>query len=179
MPVKIRLQRKGRKKRPFYHIVIADSRSPRDGRFIERIGVYNPMTSPATIEIDRDSAFDWLQKGAQPTNTVRAILRFKGVLYRKHLQRGVDKGAMTQEEADVKYQAWIDQKEGTIASRVEATAKAKADLQAKISGVAAPKAKPVEEVVEEVAEAVAEVAEEATEAVAEATESSEEPKEEA
>ncbi len=174
MPVKIRLQRKGRKKRPFYHIVIADSRSPRDGRFIQRVGTYNPMTSPATIEIDRDAAFEWLQKGAQPTNTVRAILRFKGVLYRKHLQRGVDKGALTLEQAEEKYLAWIDQKEGTISTRVAATAKAKADLHAKISGVAAPKAKPVvEEVVAEAAETAVTEATENTEEAADNTASEE------
>lgn len=121
MPVKIRLQRHGRKQAPFYHIVIADSRSPRDGRFIERIGSYNPMTKPATIEIDRDKAFQWLNNGAQPTDTVRAILRFKGVLFRKHLQRGVVKGAMTQEVADVKYTEWIESKESKIADRVAKT----------------------------------------------------------
>ncbi|MDH3651908.1 MAG: 30S ribosomal protein S16, partial [Saprospiraceae bacterium] len=85
MPVKIRLQRRGRKKRPFYHIIIADSRAPRDGRFIESIGTYDPMTRPATINLDREKAYDWLMKGAQPTETMRAILRFKGVLYKKHL----------------------------------------------------------------------------------------------
>lgn len=91
MAVKIRLQRKGRKKAPFYHIVIADSRSPRDGRFIEKIGIYNPITKPATIDLDRDKAFEWLMKGAEPTDTINAILRYKGVLYRKHLARGVKK----------------------------------------------------------------------------------------
>ena len=90
MAVKIRLQRKGRRKRPFYHIVVADARAPRDGRFIEKLGTYNPMTSPATIDLDRDAAFEWLMKGAQPTDTARAILRFKGVLYKKHLDRGVN-----------------------------------------------------------------------------------------
>ena len=103
MAVKIRLQRKGRKKAPFYHIVIADSRSPRDGRFIEKIGIYNPITKPATVEIDRDKAFEWLMKGAQPTDTLNAILRYKGVLYRKHLSRGVSKGALTQEKACLLY----------------------------------------------------------------------------
>ena len=104
MPVKIRLQRRGRKKSPFYHIVVADARAPRDGRFIEKLGTYNPMTKPATIELNRDSAYEWLMKGAQPTDTARAILRFKGVLYRKHLERGVKKGALTQEQAMEKYQ---------------------------------------------------------------------------
>ena len=138
MAVKIRLQRKGRKKRPFYHIVVADARAPRDGRFIEKLGVYNPMTSPATIDLDRDKAYDWLTKGAQPTDTVRAILRFKGVLYKKHLMRGVKKGALTVEQADVKYKEWIDDKESKITVRMEQTAsERKAKLEA-ISGVPAP-----------------------------------------
>ena len=89
MSVKIRLARRGRTKKPYYHIVIADARAPRDGKFIEQIGYYNPMTVPASIDLDRDKAYDWLMKGAQPTNTVRAILKFKGVYYRKHLMRGV------------------------------------------------------------------------------------------
>ena len=117
MPVKIRLQRRGRKKKPFYHIVIADARAPRDGKFIEKLGIYNPMTKPATIDIDRDRAYEWLTKGAQPTDTVRAILRFKGVMYRKHLMRGVSKGALTQEQADAKWQAFIDDKESKVAAR--------------------------------------------------------------
>jgi len=114
MPVKIRLTRQGRKKRPYYHIVIADARAPRDGKFIERIGMYNPMTKPATIEIDRAKAFEWLEKGAQPTNTARAILRFTGVMYMKHLQRGVSKGAHTQEQADAKLESWLAEKQTKI-----------------------------------------------------------------
>jgi len=150
MSVKIRLQRRGRKKLPLYHIVIADSRSPRDGRFIENIGSYNPLTKPAQIEIDRDKAFDWLMKGAEPTDTVRAILKFKGVMYRKHLNRGVAKGAMTQEEADTKYQAWIDEKESKIASRRQETRDAKSEFHTKRSGAAKPiKAKASEVVAEE------------------------------
>jgi small subunit ribosomal protein S16 len=120
MPVKIRLQRKGRKQRPFYHIVVADARAPRDGKFISKLGTYNPMTKPATIEIDHEEAYQWLMKGAQPTDTVRAILRFKGVMYRKHLMRGVAKEALTQEEADKKWQEWIDSKEAKVAERREA-----------------------------------------------------------
>ncbi|HMU03058.1 MAG TPA: 30S ribosomal protein S16 [Saprospiraceae bacterium] len=127
MAVKIRLSRKGRAKAPFYHIVIADARAPRDGKFIEKIGTYNPMTKPATIEIDRNAAYDWLTKGAQPTDTVKAILRFKGVYYKKHLMRGVKKGAMTVEQADTLWQQWIDAKEGKISSRRAQTA---ADLEA-------------------------------------------------
>ena len=138
MPVKIRLQRKGRRKRPFYHIVIADARAPRDGKFIEKIGTYNPMTVPATIELDRDQAYDWLMKGAQPTDTVRAILRFKGVLYRKHLQRGVAKGALTQEAADQKFEEWITEKEGTTAERRAAQEKREAEFRAKVSGTPPP-----------------------------------------
>ncbi|MEL6866120.1 MAG: 30S ribosomal protein S16 [Bacteroidota bacterium] len=134
MPVKIRLQRRGRKKRPFYHIVVADGRAPRDGRFIEKIGTYNPMTKPATIDLNRDKAFDWLMKGAQPTDTARAILRFKGVLYKKHLMRGVKKGALTVEEAEVKYQEWIDKKEAKVeARRVQAMEERKA-FHAAVSG---------------------------------------------
>jgi small subunit ribosomal protein S16 len=136
MAVKIRLQRKGRKKAPFYHIVIADARAPRDGRFIEKIGIYNPITKPATIEIDRDKAYEWLMKGAQPTDTIRAIMRYKGVLYRKHLSRGVQKGALTQEKADQMYQDWIVAKEGTISQKVEARKQEVADIHKKIIGEA-------------------------------------------
>ncbi len=146
MPVKIRLQRKGRKKRPFYHIVIADARSPRDGKFIEKIGTYNPMTKPATIDLDREKAYDWMSKGAQPTETVRSILRFKGVLYKKHLQRGVKKGAMTQEAADAKLQEWIDAKEARVEKRRIEANNEKLAFHAKVNGEAPPKKEtPVEE----------------------------------
>ena len=138
MAVKIRLQRKGKKRKPFYHIVIADARSPRDGRFIEKIGTYNPMTVPATIELDRDKAFEWIGNGAQPTDTVRAILRFKGLGYRKHLQRGVKKGALTQEKADELYQAWIEAKEEKIAKRREKALAEKAAWNAKVAGLDLP-----------------------------------------
>lgn len=133
--VKIRLQRRGRRKKPFYHIVIADSRSPRDGRFIEKVGTYNPMTKPATIDLDADQAFDWLVKGAQPTDTVRAILRVKGVMYRKHLHRGVLKGALTQEQADKMLADWVSKKEAKFADRFEETAKEKEDHRRKVAGV--------------------------------------------
>jgi len=145
MPVKIRLARRGRKKSPFYHIVVADARAPRDGKFIEKIGTYNPMTKPATIELDRDAAFDWINKGAQPTDTARAILRFKGVLYRKHLNRGVKKGAMTQEAADAKYLEYIGAKDSKVAARFEKTAQEKAAWVAKVAGVAPVIAPPVVE----------------------------------
>lgn len=168
MPVKIRLQRKGRRKRPFYHIVIADSRAPRDGKFIEKIGTYNPMTVPATIELDRAAAYDWLMKGAQPTDTVRAILRFKGVLYRKHLMRGVAKGALTQEEADAKFEAWIADKEGKINDRRAAEEKKQADFRAAVSGTPPPPPTPEPE-----PEAEATTTEEAGEEAAEASPTSE------
>jgi small subunit ribosomal protein S16 len=119
MAVKIRLARRGRAKRPFYHIVVADARAPRAGRFIEKIGIYNPLTAPATIEVDRDKAFEWLMKGAIPTETVKSILRFKGVLYKKHLQKGVKKGALTQEQADAKYKEFIMQKDAKIQKRFD------------------------------------------------------------
>ena len=163
MAVKIRLQRKGKKKKPFYHIVIADSRSPRDGRFIEKIGTYNPLTVPATIDIDRDKAFDWMNKGAQPTDTVRAILRFKGLGYRKHLQKGVDKGAITQEQADKLYNDWITAKEEKVAKRREKAIADKKAFHAEVAGLDLPFTKPEKvvpkvEVKEEEAPAEAEAA---------------------
>ena len=165
MAVKIRLQRRGRKQAPFYHIVIADSRAPRDGRFIEKIGTYNPLTIPATIELNRDRAYEWLKVGAQPTDTVNAILRFKGVLLRKHLDRGVAKGAMTDEQAAEKLTAWIEQKESNVATRREKTAEVKRKMVIAVDGVAKVKAKPVPVVEEAPAEEVP--AEEAAEAVSE------------
>lgn len=134
MPVKIRLQRRGRKRNPYYHIVIADSRAPRDGKFIENIGIYNPMTKPATIELDRDKAADWLNKGAQPTDTVRAILKFKGVLYKRHLMGGVAKGALTEEQALAKFNAWLEDKEAKIKLRREESAKEKEEFRKAVSG---------------------------------------------
>lgn len=184
MAVKIRLQRRGKKRAPFYHIVIADARAPRDGRFIEKIGSYNPMTKPATIDIDRDAAFDWLKKGAQPTDTVRAIMRFKGVFYRKHLQRGVAKGVITQEEADKKYEAWVEAKEAKIAERRQKALEEINAFHAKVAGLDLPfkapeKEVPAVEVKEEApaeeAEATEEkAAEEAPAAEAEATPAAEE-----
>lgn len=152
MPVRIRLQRKGRRKAPFYHIVAADARSPRDGKYIERIGSYNPMTVPATIELDRDAAYKWLENGAEPTETMRAILRFKGVLYRQHLMRGVKKGAMTLEEANAKYETYITAKDAKIEVRRQAALEAKRAKWAEINGVAPKKVAPV---VEEAAPAAA------------------------
>jgi small subunit ribosomal protein S16 len=117
MSVKIRLQRHGKKGKPFFHIVAADARSPRDGKYIERIGSYNPNTNPATIDLDNTKALSWLQNGAQPTDTARAILSYRGVLYRLHLQKGVIKGVMTQEQADAKWAAWNSEKENKIQSK--------------------------------------------------------------
>lgn len=134
MPVKIRLARRGRGKRPFYHIVVADSRAPRDGKFIEQIGSYNPMTKPATILLDSDKAYDWLNKGAQPTDTTRAILRFKGVMYKKHLQRGVDKGALTQEAADKLHEEFVANKDAKVAVRFEETRQEKLALRKELFG---------------------------------------------
>lgn len=108
MPAKIRLQRHGKKGRPFFHIVVADSRAPRDGRFIERIGSYNPISNPATIDLNIEKATEWIMNGAQPTDTTRAILSYKGVLYRVHLNKGVTKGALTQDQADAKFNAWME-----------------------------------------------------------------------
>lgn len=166
MAVKIRLQRKGRKAAPFYHIVIADSRSPRDGRFIEKIGTYNPLTVPATIELNRDRAYYWMGVGAQPTDTVNAILRFKGVLYQRHLAKGVAKGAFSQEKADEMLAKWIDQKESGINKRKEETNEAKRKMIASIDGVAKVKAKPAPVVEEAPAEEAAEVVEAAAEETA-------------
>ena len=114
MSVKIRLARKGRKKQAYYHVVVADSRSPRDGRFIEKIGVYNPITDPATIDINFEKALGWLQKGAQPTDTCRAILQYKGVMMKKHLLEGVKKGAFDEAEADRRFNEWLKSKEEKI-----------------------------------------------------------------
>jgi len=119
MPAKIRLSRHGRKGHAFYHIVIADVRAPRDGRYIERIGTYNPNTNPATIDLNFEKALKWLQNGAQPTDTARAILSYKGVLMKDHLLRGVKKGALTEEQAEAKFQAWMKEKEGKILSKIE------------------------------------------------------------
>lgn len=139
MAVKIRLARHGRKKRPFYQIVVADSRRARNGKFIEKVGSYNPLTIPATIELDVDKAFDWIMKGAQPTDTVRRILGFKGVMYKKHLQRGVSKGAFTQEEADKKFQEWADNKKARVEARIDAEMKKIEDRYAKRHAVESEK----------------------------------------
>jgi small subunit ribosomal protein S16 len=138
MPVKIRLQRKGRKKQPFYHIVVADARAPRDGRFIEQIGIYNPMTKPATITLDIDKAYQWLRNGAQPTETTKAIFRYKGVYFKKHLMRGVMKGALTEEQANEQLAAWLAEKETKIQEQVNKTQQERLAFLAMVDGVAAP-----------------------------------------
>jgi small subunit ribosomal protein S16 len=129
MPAKIRLQRQGRKFQSIYSIVVADSRAPRDGKFIETLGQYNPNTNPATIILDFNKALEWLQKGAQPTDTCRAILSYKGVLYKKHLLEGVKKNAFSEEEAVRRFQEWFKQKEAKIEAKRETVTKKKADLE--------------------------------------------------
>ena len=119
MPVKIRLQRHGSKKRPFYFIVVADARSPRDGKFIQKLGTYNPLTTPATVQLDRQKSLEWLHKGAQPTDTVRKILSYKGVLYLKHLLRGVSLGLFDEATAMTKFQSWHSEHEAQIRKRQE------------------------------------------------------------
>nr|WP_321407502.1 30S ribosomal protein S16 [uncultured Carboxylicivirga sp.] len=127
MPVKIRLARHGRKRYAYYHIVVADSRSPRDGKFIERIGSYNPNTNPATINLNFDKALTWLANGAQPTDTARAILSYKGVMMKKHLLDGVKKGAFDEAEAEKRFNAWLTEKEGKIQAKKDGLASAQAD----------------------------------------------------
>jgi len=127
MAVKIRLSRRGRKKLALYDVIVADARSPRDGKFIEKIGTYNPVTNPATINIDDQKAFEWLMKGAQPSDTVKRMLSYRGVMLKKHLQIGVVKGAVTQETADAKVAEWLKDKDAKIQNKVDNLAKAKQD----------------------------------------------------
>ena len=127
MAVKIRLARKGRKKLAFYHIVVADSRSPRDGRYIEKIGSYNPVTNPAIIELDFDKALGWLQNGALPTDTCRAILSYKGVLIKKHLLEGVKKGAFDEAEATKRFEEWVKQNEAKVEAKKSGLEKSQDD----------------------------------------------------
>ena len=157
MPVKIRLQRHGRKGKPYFHIVVADARAPRDGRYIERLGFYNPNTNPATIDLDVDGAVKWLGNGAQPTDTARAILSYKGVLYKNHLLKGVKKGALTEEEAEKRFNAWLEEKIEKIeqkkkglseAARKDAEERLQAETEvnkARAAAYAAAQAPPVEE----------------------------------
>jgi len=129
MATKIRLQRHGKKGKPFYYIVVADARAPRDGRFIERLGSYNPNTNPATIDINFDKTLDWVNNGAQPTDTCRAILSYKGVLYKKHLEGGVKKGALTEEQAVAKFEEWLTQKDNKITGKKDSLVTAKQDAR--------------------------------------------------
>ena len=143
MAVKMRLQRHGSKKRPFYFIVVADGRSPRDGKFIQKLGTYNPLTVPATIQIDRQKALDWLHKGAQPTDTVRRILSFKGVLFLKHLLRGVSLGLFDEAAAMQKFTAWSTEHDAHVAKRQGTHRKARQDSRnqpvvKKVDAVATP-----------------------------------------
>jgi small subunit ribosomal protein S16 len=182
MSVKIRLQRHGKKGKPFYWVVAADARSKRDGKYLEKLGTYNPNTNPATIDLDLDSTVKWLHNGAQPTDTAKAILSYKGALLKHHLDGGIRKGALTQEQADAKLAEWLEAKSGKVDSKKEGLTKAQADAKAKafkaeqavnakrLASAAQAEADliaanaPVEEVVEE------EVAEVEVEAAAEETE---------
>jgi small subunit ribosomal protein S16 len=193
MPVRIRLQRHGKKGKPFYWVVAADSRSKRDGKFLEKLGIYNPNTNPATVEIDVDSAVKWLQNGAQPTDTARTLLSRKGALLKHHLVKGVAKGALTEEQVEERFAAWLSEKdaantveisalnkekEAAKAKALEAEKEANEKRAAEIAAANAPEPEVVEEAVEEGAEEVAEapVAEETAAEEAPAEESSEEEK---
>ena len=170
MPVKIRLQRHGKKGKPFFWIVAADSRAKRDGRFLEKLGTYNPNTNPATIDINVDNSVQWLQNGAQPTETARAILSYKGVLLKKHLLEGVKKGALTQEQVEEKFAAWVAEKAQAVSNKKNKLAddKAKAKAEALKAEEAVNKAR-IAAAEEAAAEASAEEATESEEAVAEET----------
>jgi len=178
MPVRIRLQRHGKKGKPFYWIVAADSRAKRDGKFLEKIGTYNPNTNPATIDLNVDQAVTWLFNGAQPTDTARAILSYKGALLKHHLEGGVRKGALTPEQAEAKFTTWLDEKAGKVDAKKDGLAKSKADAKAEAlkaekaanekRAAAQAEAAKAEEVAEEAAteEVVEAAAEETTEAPA-------------
>jgi small subunit ribosomal protein S16 len=180
MAVKIRLARGGRKRKPFYHIVVADSRAPRDGRYIDRIGDYNPNTNPATINLDLESAVNWLQKGAQPTDTTRAILSYKGAMYKNHLLVGVNKGSITEEQMNERFDAWMSEKTSKVESKQSGLADAKLKEKAAIMAaevkrkeaiadkVLAKNSELAEAVEEEVAEAAGETVEAGAEEVVEA-----------
>jgi small subunit ribosomal protein S16 len=186
MPVKIRLQRHGKKGKPFFWIVAADARSKRDGKYLEKLGTYNPNTNPATINLDIDGSVKWLENGAQPTDTARALLGYKGVMLKKHLKGGVTKGALTEEEAEAKFNAWVEEKDAKINSKAtglqsdkDAVASAALDAEkvvneARIVANTPVVEAPVEEVVIEEVVAEEVVAEEAAteEVVAESTDES-------
>jgi small subunit ribosomal protein S16 len=176
MSVKIRLQRHGKKGKPFYWIVAADARAKRDGRYLEKLGTYNPNVNPAVIDLDVDKAVEWLQNGAQPTDTVKNILSYKGAMLKNHLAGGVRKGALTQEQADAKFTAWLEEKATKVADKEAGLSKAESD--AKAAAFAAEKAvnearieaaRPVVEevVVEEAVEAAPDTIDEAAAKAAE------------
>ena len=175
MSVKIRLQRHGKKGKPFYWIVAADARAKRDGKYLEKIGTYNPNVNPAVIDLNVDKAVEWLQNGAQPTDTAKNILSYKGAMLKNHLAVGVRKGALTQEQADAKFAAWLEEKAAKIIAKTEGLSKAEAE--AKATALAAEKAvnearieaaKPVvEEVAAEAEETAPETIDEAQEKAAE------------
>ena len=176
MAVKIRLQRHGKKNFAFFHIVVADSRSPRDGRFIEQIGSYNPNTNPATIVLDADKALAWLKVGAEPTLTARRILSYEGVLLRHHLDGGVAKGALTQEQADKKYADWKAEKDAKVAAKKQGLSK---DAAAKAKAAAEAEAKVNQERAEAIAKKKAEAEAAAAAKAAEEAAAAEAPAEEA
>jgi small subunit ribosomal protein S16 len=178
MPVKIRLQRHGKKGKPFYWVVAADARAKRDGKFLAKLGTYNPNTNPATINLDVDGAVKWLENGAQPTDTARAILSYKGALYKHHLNGGVKKGALTEEQAEAKFNAWLEEKAAKIQAKADGLSQAQAAERAKAleaekavnEARIAAAAPVVEEVAEESSEEpIAETTEATEEAVAEET----------
>jgi len=131
MPVKIRLQRHGKKGKPYYWIVAADARAKRDGKYLEKLGAYNPNTNPATIDLNIDGAVQWLQNGAQPTDTAKAILSYKGVMLKNHLAGGVRKGALTEEQAEAKFTAWLEEKASKVDAKKEGLSKAEAEAKTK------------------------------------------------
>ena len=174
MSTRIRLQRHGKKGKPVYNIVVADQRSPRDGKYIEKLGIYNPNTNPAIINLDFDSTLDWMMKGAQPSDTAKAILSYKGILMKKHLLEGVRKGAFNEEEAEKRFDTWMEEKNQKVADKSQNVLKAKEDAkkatletekaknEAKAKELATKKTKAAEETTEEVTEE-APTAEETTE----------------
>ncbi|MBT7305927.1 MAG: 30S ribosomal protein S16 [Bacteroidetes bacterium] len=183
MPVKIRLQRHGKKGKPFYWIVAADARAKRDGKYLEKLGTYNPNTNPAQINLDVDGSVQWLQNGAQPTDTARAILSYKGVMMKNHLAGGVRKGALTQEQADAKFNAWLEGKGNAVeakkATLADAKDKLKAEALAAEKAVNAARVAANAPVVEEEVAPVEEATPEAEAPEAEATTEVEAPAEEA
>lgn len=175
MPAKIRLQRRGKKGRPFFHIVIADGRAPRDGKLIEKIGTYDPMTNPATIELDFERAMHWVTVGAQPTDTAKAILSYKGVLYKEHLLRGVQKGALTEDKVEILFKEWLAEKEAKIEAKAKGLVDStREDLKKRLAAEAevneARKAEFAKQKAEAQAAVEAELAAKAAEAAAKAAE---------